>query len=134
MMTATRKKPEPVDRQVGMKVRTRRLELELSQTALGQQLGVTFQQVQKYEKGTNRIGASRLQQIALILKVPVSFFFEGLETKNRTPADDGQSEISEFIASPVGLSLVRAFCRIEDAKLRRRVVELVAQLAENNPR
>ena len=72
-----KKAPNPIDRHVGSRVRMRRMMLSMSQEKLGDALGLTFQQVQKYEKGTNRIGASRLQQIAHILQVPVSFFFEG---------------------------------------------------------
>src|ERR1700730_17438468 len=72
-----KKAPNPIDRHVGSRVRMRRMMLNMSQEKLGDALGLTFQQVQKYEKGTNRIGASRLQQISLILQVPVSFFFEG---------------------------------------------------------
>ena len=74
-----KKSPNPTDKYVGSRVRMRRLMLSMSQEKLGEKLGLTFQQVQKYEKGTNRIGASRLQHIAQILKVPVSFFFEGVE-------------------------------------------------------
>src|SRR6187431_2424895 len=75
-----KKAPNPTDKHVGARVRMRRIMLGMSQEKLGDALGLTFQQVQKYEKGTNRIGASRLQQISDILKVPVSFFFEGAPT------------------------------------------------------
>ena len=97
--------------------------------------GLTFQQVQKYEKGTNRIGASRLQQISHILQVPVSFFFEGAPTVRGPIAPDGMSEapspayVSDFLATSDGLALTKAFMRIDDAKLRRRIVDLVEQIA-----
>jgi transcriptional regulator with XRE-family HTH domain len=106
----------------------------MSQEKLGNSLGLTFQQVQKYEKGTNRIGASRLQQIAQILEVPVSFFFEGAPSVSAGRAE-GMAEapspayVSEFLATADGLALTKAFMRISDAKLRRRIVELVEQIA-----
>jgi transcriptional regulator with XRE-family HTH domain len=108
----------------------------MSQEKLGDALGLTFQQVQKYEKGTNRIGASRLQQISIILQVPVSFFFEGAPTVP-TPGgrQDGMSEapspayVSDFLATSDGLALTKAFMRIANAKLRRRIVDLVEQIA-----
>ena len=94
---------------------------------------MTFQQVQKYEKGTNRIGASRLQQISHILQVPVAFFFEGAPNLHSTP--DGMKEapspayVSDFLATSEGLALTKAFTRIKEAKLRRRIVDLVEQIA-----
>jgi transcriptional regulator with XRE-family HTH domain len=125
--------PNPTDRHVGSRVRMRRLMLDMSQTALGDALGLTFQQVQKYEKGTNRISASRLQQMAHILQVPVLFFFDGLPsnstlTKGKTAAQS-QIDVDEFVASSVGLSLTRAFMRIKNQKLRSAVVRLVENLA-----
>jgi transcriptional regulator with XRE-family HTH domain len=111
----------------------RRMMLGMSQEKLGDALGLTFQQVQKYEKGTNRIGASRLQQISNILQVPVSFFFEG--APDNSNAESGFSEapspsyVSDFLATSDGLALTRAFMRIKTPKLRRRIVELVEQIA-----
>ena len=108
--------------------------LNMSQEKLGDALGLTFQQVQKYEKGTNRIGASRLQQIANILQVPVSFFFEGAPHIPGSPTS-GLSEapspayVSDFLATSDGLSLTKAFMRIKNSKLRRRIVDLVEQIA-----
>src|SRR6266403_3706757 len=85
-----KKAPNPIDKHVGSRVRMRRMMLEMSQEKLGDALGLTFQQVQKYEKGTNRIGASRLQQISLILQVPVAFFFEGApDMSGNTPQGGG---------------------------------------------
>jgi transcriptional regulator with XRE-family HTH domain len=127
-----KKSPNPTDKYVGSRVRMRRLMLEMSQKKLGEKLRLTFQQVQKYEKGTNRIGASRLQHISQILKVPVSFFFDGALGKQ---ADDGSSKalvadyVSDFLSSSDGLALTKAFTNIKDSKLRRRVVDLVEEIA-----
>ena len=127
------KAPNPVDKYVGSRVRMRRIMLGMSQEKLGEALGLTFQQVQKYEKGTNRVGASRIQQISEILQVPVSFLFEGgpSGTLNAAGFSEGSSPayISDFLATSEGLSLTRAFTRITDAKLRRSIVELVEQIA-----
>jgi len=109
--------------------------LGMSQEKLGDALGLTFQQVQKYEKGTNRIGASRLQQISNILQVPVSFFFEG--APNNSNPESGFEEapspsyVSDFLATSDGLALTRAFMRIKTPKLRRRIVDLVEQIASD---
>jgi transcriptional regulator with XRE-family HTH domain len=128
-----KKAPNPIDKHVGSRVRMRRMMLSMSQEKLGDALGLTFQQVQKYEKGTNRIGASRLQQISLILQVPVSFFFEGAPAPPGRPQGMGEAPSPEyatsFMATSDGLALARAFTRIENAKLRRRIVELVAEMA-----
>ena len=115
----------PVDKHVGNRVRMRRMMLEMSQTKLGDALGLTFQQVQKYEKGKNRIGASRLQHISHILQVPVDFFFDG------SPQGEAPSPpyVSDFLATADGLALVEAFMRIKERSLRRRIVELVEYIA-----
>jgi transcriptional regulator with XRE-family HTH domain len=124
--TAIKKIPKPVDQYVGSRVRMRRMKLGMSQEKIGVALGLTFQQVQKYEKGTNRIGSSRLQQVANILEVPVTFFFEGApgQTKpdGKTPSPN---YISEFLVTADGLALTKAFMRIKDAKIRRSIVNLV---------
>ncbi|MBX6326983.1 MAG: helix-turn-helix transcriptional regulator [Pseudolabrys sp.] len=130
-----KKTPNPIDKHVGSRVRMRRMMLNMSQERLGDALGLTFQQVQKYEKGTNRIGASRLQQIAHILQVPVSFFFEGAPHGGGTGHATGMNEapspayVSDFLATSDGLSLTKAFMRIKSSKLRRRIVDLVEQIA-----
>jgi transcriptional regulator with XRE-family HTH domain len=131
-----KKAPNPIDKHVGSRVRMRRMMLGMSQEKLGDALGLTFQQVQKYEKGTNRIGASRLQQIAHILQVPVSFFFEGAPSAGgAAPQAGGMAEapspayVSDFLATSDGLSLTKAFMRIKNSKLRRRIVDLVEQIA-----
>ena len=128
-----KKAPNPIDKHVGSRVRMRRMMLSMSQEKLGDALGLTFQQVQKYEKGTNRIGASRLQQISNILQVPVEFFFEGAPHLGGASRADGDAPspayVSDFLASSDGLALTKAFMRIGDAKLRRRIVDLVEQIA-----
>jgi transcriptional regulator with XRE-family HTH domain len=129
-----KKAPNPIDRHVGSRVRMRRMMLSMSQEKLGDSLGLTFQQVQKYEKGTNRIGASRLQQISHILQVPVAFFFEGApDLPGDVPRVGAEapspSYVSDFLATSDGLALTKAFMRISDAKLRRRIVDLVQQIA-----
>ena len=135
-----KKAPNPTDKHVGSRVRMRRMMLGMSQEKLGDALGLTFQQVQKYEKGTNRIGASRLQQISQILQVPVSFFFEGAPTAHtdRPPRGMGEAPspayVSDFLATSDGLALTKAFMRIDDSKLRRRIVDLVEQIAARDKR
>src|SRR6266498_5520873 len=114
-MAAAKKAPNPIDKHVGSRVRMRRMMLSMSQEKLGDALGLTFQQVQKYEKGTNRIGASRLQQISLILQVPVSFFFEGAPPPPGKLTEPGEAPspayVTDFLATTDGLTLVKAFMR-----------------------
>jgi transcriptional regulator with XRE-family HTH domain len=123
-----KKAPNPIDKHVGSRVRMRRMMLGMSQEKLGDALDLTFQQVQKYEKGSNRIGASRLQQISHILQVPVSFFFEGAPAAARPigiSEAPSPAYVSDFLASSEGLALTKAFMRIQDPKVRRRIVDLV---------
>ena len=134
------KKPNPVDQHVGSRVRLRRMLLGMSQERLGQSIGITFQQVQKYEKGVNRIGASRLFQISEILDVPVQFFFEEaphVDGRRAPGMAEANSEtfILEFLNSREGLELNRAFVKIADPKVRRSVVNLVRSLSatSDNP-
>jgi transcriptional regulator with XRE-family HTH domain len=123
------KDPNPIDKHVGSRVRMRRLMLDMSQEKLADGLGITFQQVQKYEKGTNRISASRLQQASHILDVPVSFFFE----QSPEPAGHGRGHgaspsaayVDGFLATSDGLALVKAFMQIDDLTLRRSIVRVV---------
>jgi transcriptional regulator with XRE-family HTH domain len=135
-LIVAKKAPNPIDKHVGSRVRMRRMMLAMSQEKLGDALGLTFQQVQKYEKGTNRIGASRLQQIANILQVPVEFFFEGAPNLQALGpgAKDAPSTayVSDFLATSEGLSLTKAFTRIKEPKLRRRIVDLVEEIAAQN--
>jgi transcriptional regulator with XRE-family HTH domain len=121
----------PIDKHVGNRVRMRRVMLKMSQRKLGDAVGITFQQIQKYEKGKNRIGASRLQHIAQILQVPAAFFFEGApdlpaaRTPNATASPD---TVMDFMATSEGLALAKAFMRITNMKVRRRIVDLVEEI------
>ena len=133
-----KKVPNPIDKHVGSRVRMRRVLLGMSQEKLGEALGLTFQQVQKYEKGTNRIGASRLQQISKSLNVPPAYFFEGAPSFDEAKADPilhsaaaeaGSAYVVEFISTMEGLHLNRSFARIKDAKVRKRIVDLVTAIA-----
>jgi transcriptional regulator with XRE-family HTH domain len=132
-----KKLPNPIDKHVGSRLRMRRKMLGMSQEKLGEALKITFQQVQKYEKGTNRISASRLQHISHILQVPVPFFFEGAPHQPGQPRGAGgpasPAYVSEFLSSTDGLALVKAFTKIKEAKLRRRVVQLVEEIAGDEP-
>jgi len=133
-MTTNKKKPNPIDVHVGSRIRLRRNMLGMSQEKLGESLGITFQQIQKYEKGTNRVGASRLQAISSILGVPVSFFFEdapgGEALEARGLAEEGSaSYVVDFLNSAEGIQLNRAFVQIPDPKVRRKVLDLVKALA-----
>ena len=129
-----RKMSEPADRHVGARVRTQRLMLKMSQTDLGEALGLTYQQVQKYEKGTNRIGASRLQQISEVLEVPVSFFFEGISPSGAAQKREVPSlaYVSKFLASSEGLALAKAIMRINNPSLRRSFVRLAQEIATDD--
>jgi len=123
-----KKTPAPIDKHVVNRVRMSRKLLGMSQEKLGEGLGLTFQQVQKYEKGTNRISASRLQHISNILQVTVPFFFEGAPGQREVVATSDY--VSEFLATSTGLALIKAFIRIKDAKLRRAIVALVEEIAD----
>lgn len=130
----------PVDVHVGARVRLRRKILKMSQEKLGEQLGVTFQQVQKYERGANRVGASRLWKISEVLDVPVSFFYDGLSTEyggqNDSPAlmaaePDQSPLVYEFINSSDGVSLAKAVLQIKNKAVRRQILELARSLAKS---
>ena len=129
-----KKVPNPIDRHVGSRVRMRRMLAGVSQEKLGEALGLTFQQIQKYEKGSNRISASRLQQIAKMLDVPVAFFFDGAPTGDM-PAGGfsdaaSTSYVSDFLATSEGVQLAKAFVRIKSGRARRRIIDLTEALAE----
>ncbi|MFD1331430.1 helix-turn-helix domain-containing protein [Methylopila musalis] len=132
-----KKTPNPVDKHVGSRVRMRRVLIGMSQEKLGEALGITFQQIQKYEKGANRIGASRMQQISNVLGVPVSYFFDdapGAESAQGGLAEaPGSDYVVDFLSTTEGLQLNKAFARISNAKVRRKIVELVASLADTEP-
>jgi transcriptional regulator with XRE-family HTH domain len=134
---AMKKVPNPIDKHVGSRVRMRRMLLGMSQEKLGEALGLTFQQVQKYEKGTNRIGASRLQQISKTLNVPPSYFFEGQAAEERSEeAPDAamleSTNVVDFLSTAEGLHLNKAFARIHDPRVRKKIIELVAAIAEQD--
>jgi transcriptional regulator with XRE-family HTH domain len=123
----------PTDTHVGKRVRMRRLMLGMSQTHVADALGLTFQQLQKYEKGMNRISASRLQHVAQIFQVPVTFFFEGAphvpgEERAQTDAPFPKF-VSDYLATSDGLRLTKAFMQIPNAELRRSIVNLIEQIA-----
>jgi transcriptional regulator with XRE-family HTH domain len=133
MMSQSR--TNPIDRHVGARVRMRRLMLHMSQSRLAEALSITFQQVQKYEKGTNRVSASKLAQIAAYLEVPIAFFFEGLPHSpgaDENAVEPWTSEITAFLATTDGLRLSGAFGEIAERKLRRSIVELVAAIADQD--
>lgn len=132
-----KRQPDPVDIHVGGRLRMRRMLVGMSQEKLGESLGLTFQQVQKYEKGTNRIGASRLYKISQILSVPVNFFFESIPVSENSESQFGFSENSsdnfayDFMNSAEGFQLGQAFSMIKDVRIRRRIIDLVRSLSDN---
>ena len=134
---AVMRRPNPIDIYVGSRVRFRRMMLGMSQERLGESLGLTFQQIQKYEKGANRIGASRLFALSQVLQVPVQFFFDelpGAYDQKSVPHGGGlvegpqDSVLFEFLGTRDGLELNRAFLRVSDIKVRRSIVDLVRSL------
>src|SRR5215216_7257149 len=126
-----KKAPNPTDKHVGARVRMRRMMLSMSQEKLGDALGLTFQQVQKYEKGANRIGASRLSHIAAILGVPISFFYEGAPTPRQSGFGDDStlSGIADFLATKEGLHLMTSFLKISNEAVRRQLVALITAIS-----
>lgn len=128
--------PNPVDIHVGSRVRQRRTLLGMSQEKLGNAVGLTFQQIQKYERGTNRIGASRLHEFSHILDVPVSFFFDQLPSKGRPRLARGFSEGAQesfehdAFSKRETLELVRAYYRITDKQVRKRIVDLIRSVGK----
>jgi transcriptional regulator with XRE-family HTH domain len=126
--TVAKKQANPIDIQVGNRVRIRRMLIGMSQEKLGDLLGLTFQQVQKYEKGVNRIGAGRLFEVSRILNVPVDFFYEGVSASGQPETE--AAPVMEFVSSGEGLQLALAFMKIKDVKVRKRMLDLVKSLAE----
>jgi transcriptional regulator with XRE-family HTH domain len=125
-----KKSANSVDVHVGRRVRMRRVMLGMSQGKLASALGVTFQQVQKYEKGTNRISASRLHHISHVLQVPEEFFFEAATGVRAEPAMETPAYVMAFLATSIGLNLVKAFMQIRDEKLRQSIIILVERIAD----
>jgi len=135
-----KKSPNPIDVHVGSRVRLRRMLVGYSQDKLGEELGLTFQQIQKYEKGANRIGASRLWQIGKILGVPVQFFYEGMSDADAGSAhaagfaeEDATPLFMDFISSSEGMQLNKYFPQITDPAVRKKILDLVKSLAEEDP-
>lgn len=129
--TSGKKLPSPIDIEVGRRIRLQRRILGMSQSALAEGLDVTFQQVQKYEKGTNRVGASRLQRVANCLGVPVSHFFDNVAADGHGAADEAismKNDLVCFLSSEEGVELNRAFAKIKDARTRQKIVGLVKSL------
>ena len=130
-----KKSPNPTDRHVGTRVCMRRKMLSMSQTDLADAVRVTFQQIQKYEKGTNRISASRLLQISHVLQVPISFFFEdprGPSKERGVQQMHSPDYVSDFLTTTDGLALTKAFMLITDPKVRRLIVDLVQKIVGND--
>ena len=140
MAETAKKAPNSIDRHVGARIRMRRLMLGLSQQKLADALGLTFQQVQKYENGTNKVGAGRLQQMSRTLQVEPAFFFEGAPAGpivSSAGPDSGLAEatspayIADFLATAEGVHLNKAFARITDTRVRRRIIDLVNAIADS---
>ena len=134
------KRPDDVDRFVGQQIREARRSKRMTQEQVGKALGLTFQQVQKYEKGVNRIGASRLFQISKILNVPVQFFYDDFGQEDEVLAsgfaedaveDNSASEFMELLSTPEGVQLCKSFSQIQDVTVRRRLLDLIKALAES---
>jgi transcriptional regulator with XRE-family HTH domain len=119
------------DIELGKRIRLRRVEIDISQSKLADKLGVTFQQVQKYEKGVNRVGAARVQQIATALEVPVTFFYDDGGLGKR--ASDGKREVESllFVDSAFSLRLLRAYASVKNRKVQRQFVSLIESIAAN---
>ncbi len=130
--------PHPVDIHVGSRIKLRRMIMGLSQEALGKALGLTFQQIQKYEKGVNRIGASRVYEMSQLLEVPIQFFYDDLEGSGiggaRGFAESGSGDdVMDLVNSAEGVQLCRYFAAIRDPEVKKKVLELVKSIAENEP-
>ena len=130
-----KKQANPIDAQVGNRLRLRRMMIGMSQERLGELLGLTFQQVQKYEKGVNRIGAGRLFEVARILGVPIQYFYESVSDQLASApgfAERDSPPVIEFVSSGEGMQLSLAFMRIKDPKVRKRVLDLVKSLGDDS--
>jgi len=140
-MSKEKKQPNPIDIHVGHRIRQQRNARNMTQQQLSKHIGVTFQQIQKYEKGTNRVSASRLQEISKILNVPVAFFYsnpEEDEAREQAMQNSGFAEVAApftdiACTAAEGNQLMHAFTRIRDPQIRRRIIDLAKALAENSP-
>jgi transcriptional regulator with XRE-family HTH domain len=138
-MKQKRIEKNPTDAHVGGRIRMRRMMLKMSQEKLGDALGITFQQIQKYEKGTNRVGASRLQHISQVLQVPVAFFFEGMILPESASKDSSGTTaplqeiggINQLMATRDGLALAKAFMKISNIQLRKRIAALAEEIVDH---
>lgn len=130
--TADTRSPHPVDIHVGLRLRLRRKEKGMSQADLADALDLTFQQVQKYERGANRISASKLYEAAQAVKVPIEYFFRGLDEQSVLEASISENTVNAFLLTSEGLDLAQTFPRIKSAKLKRRILELVQTVARDD--
>ena len=126
------KRSNAVDVSIGTRIRMRRMELSITQADLGTHMGISFQQIQKYEKGVNRVGGSRMQQLATLLKVPVGYFYDGAPGGQPGFKPDG-SDVSSFMTSPDGIAIAQAVQRLPaDGKLRRIVRDLIVSIVDGH--
>ena len=127
--------PNPVDRHVGLRIRMRRKELGVSQERLAESIGLTFQQVQKYERAANRVSASKLWEMARALKTSIGYFYEGLGDPAVAPPGAGEDKrsVHDFLLTPEGMELAALFPKVRRARVRRRLLELVRTMAEDEP-
>lgn len=129
-ITVNKRSGDPRDAEIGKRIRALRLERGLSQTELGNLLGVTFQQIQKYEKGANRVAAGRLQRVAEALEVPITFFYAGSTEQDNDSSETDSVDVGlGFLETAGAVRLVRAFSRIQDPEMRRALVELTEKIA-----
>ncbi len=125
--------PNPIDRHVGLRIRMRRKELGISQERLAESIGLTFQQVQKYERAANRVSASKLWEMARALSTSISYFYEGLSDKPEPPGSNLPREtVQDFLMTPEGLELASSFPKIAQGRLRRKILDLVRVMAEDS--
>ncbi len=132
-----KKNPNPVDVYVGQRLRMRRMLMGMSQSKLGEQINLTFQQVQKYEKGTNRIGASRLFEFSKVLDVPVQYFFENIDVPSSLSGitslcekeTNEKHDVIDYVNTAEGLKLNRAICAITDVDMRRKIINLIVNIS-----
>src|SRR5262245_60232500 len=125
--------PNPVDRHVGLRIRMRRKELGVSQEKLAEIVGLTFQQIQKYERAANRVSASKLWEVAIALQTTVAYFYEGLDEAATVQGGIASPEAHEFLLTPEGLELAASFPRIPSNRLRRKILDLVRVLGDPAP-
>ena len=122
--------PNPIDRHVGLRIRLRRKELGVSQEKLADQIGLTFQQVQKYERAANRVSASKLYEMARALNTSISYFYEGLGDPGAPDSGPAAPSVHDFLLTPEGMELAAVFPRIRRGRVRRRILDLVRAMAE----